>query len=338
MESKKALRWDESRKAFMYRNKVLPGLLPTLSSTFYPKYTYERAKYGSASITASLAGTAKKKGALKPTKKKEKEKKGIDLGKMVDNQVRSVVRLLKRYHLDLYHLTNPLLKPYPPELVDDNLGKNEIAETARSLHKYTHNLLEVLRRKNLDAVGAQIPVMLEDMGVATAIDLLCRHRQTQRYTVVEVKCGFTNYYEKHTVHPMNAPFEAFKDTPHNQHQLQLAFTRLMFCDTFKIPADKVDGFVVRLDDAGVTVYPLENWVTHKMVEAQQAIFTDRNLALPFLVHKNTRVLYVPPPKPKPKAIPKKVSRTPAARLKAKTSKKSLEKEKKAIVQKRRIAL
>jgi hypothetical protein len=121
----------------------------------------------------------------------------------------------------------------------------------------------------LSPLGAQVVAGSESMGIATACDVVCYHRDTKQYCVIEVKTGGSSYYFKCSKVGMNVPFNGQTDCVYNQHQLQLWLTTHLYQLTY--PTHQVMGSVLlRLFPEGFETYPLEPWITK---HAQQALCT-----------------------------------------------------------------
>lgn len=292
MES--VVKFDEKQKVFKYNGKVLSGLHPTLSDAFYPCYTYERAKLGmdlekpSSSSSVPVVGARKKPRNVRLKRRKDE---GMHIGKLVDEQIKEVHRLMRTHNLNLYHFTEPLLIPYPDELRNNVYAMQNVNGFKDTMHRYTRNLLEVLRRKGLELVTTQVPVMNNVLQVATAVDLLCVDRITNKQAVIEVKCGFMGYFDKHTRFNMSKPFEDMRDSPRSQHQLQLAFTHHMYCETFYKNPDDVNSAVIKMDANGVRIYGLDPNVTSRMKEAYEAIMEQRTKTTQQQPFKRNKIVY-----------------------------------------------
>jgi len=250
------------RGAFQCEGRTLRGLHDFLSQTFFPTYDFKRANFGPVGQGAppsQRAGTAAE---------------GMRIGSLVDAQLRVITQLLARHReLGLSVFIQPKLA-VPLRLRQDQ----QLLQLRQHLHLHTRRIVTALHMLKLRPIASQLPVGHEVLRCGTALDLLCVDLQ-RRLVVVEIKSGFDAYYERHTMDPMRAPFQDKNDSPHNQHQLQLVLSLLLFCRTYGLPTARVIGCVLRTYHKGVAHYPLESWARDRLVSMQMALAGTTNREL-----------------------------------------------------------
>lgn len=250
-------------KAFRVQGRLVEGLHPVLSSTFYPFYTFERAKFGPK------------------LPHKARASRGVKAGTVLDNELKDITFLLNQVGPTLllrhFYETDLALPAHLPET-----DRQHIQQKRRSIRRDTMRICRILDMDHLRPVGAQFPVGHELLRVGTAVDLVCVDTSRDNQVVlVEIKCGFAWYYEKHTEWMMQPPFQDKHDSPHNQHQLQLALTRVLYSRTTGRPLDQIRSVVYRTQNEGVAVYPLEDWALARSEQMQLAIAARNNRVLAY---------------------------------------------------------
>jgi hypothetical protein len=124
-------------------------------------------------------------------------------------------------------------------LIGVQLGKRLDLE----MNKYSNNKLDMttslqeskvlinyLMSKTITIINCQFPVCDELSRVCTCIDLLGQ-TSDGAYVIIEIKTGYRTYKYKHS-NQMSVPFEYSNDCVHNQHQLQLLLTTMLFEKSF----------------------------------------------------------------------------------------------------------
>lgn len=252
------VKFDGSK--FLVNGKSVEGLHSVISATFFPFYDYKRAIFG------------KQRGLIKANRHRAQNKEeGMEAGKKLDDTLGTVTKWLQASpDLNLRHFCEPDLA-LPASVAS---WYSLINECRRGMQADARQICCALLMHHLRPIRAQFPVGHELLRIGTAIDLLCKDQRGD-YVVVEIKRGFDVYYEAHTEHTMQPPWHAMNDSPHNQHQIQLGLTLLMFCRTTGLSLERVRGLVLRTMSKGVMKYPLEHWVRNTFKEMQMAI-TIRN--------------------------------------------------------------
>jgi hypothetical protein len=164
--------FDKRAKAFMLEGKKMKGVHPFLSKrVFGPWVRIKKTKaYGSS--TDKKKGPRTKVGALGVGIKTDRE-----------------FGLLAKHNATCQHKQQH--KCFEQPMV--KRGKRLIR-----LSEYTRNAASILLRHGYEVVKSQVPVGSSAIGLATAVDLLCRHIHTNHYAIVELKTN-TDYFHNKTV-------------------------------------------------------------------------------------------------------------------------------------------
>jgi len=259
----------------MRRLQVYDGL--HISDCFFPSYTFERASMGPVEQVGGDAKGRTKSPASKRKAAPRGHARAMLLGSRVDKQLQQVTACLRDYpHLSVA----TFLQPKTAAVADARQTVRYRIQTLRgTLNKHTREILRVLQIRGLRPLQSQEVVCHEALRIGTAVDLVCRNERTTQVCVLEIKTGYDGYYFHHTTHNMLPPFEKLNDSPHNQHQLQLAMTLLMFSRVYGLKYQSLEAYVVRSHAGGVTVYPLESWARNSLPAMQQAILRQRRLEM-----------------------------------------------------------
>lgn len=86
---------------------------------------------------------------------------------------------------------------------------------------------EAVMLKKWLAVAAQVPVGCRHLRLATKIDMICQTLQ-KRIILVEVKCGFDDYFDIHNQGKLAYPWSYMSMSFRNKAFLQLLFTTFLF--------------------------------------------------------------------------------------------------------------
>lgn len=252
-----SLNVDFTGTHFNVNGESVEGVHAVISSAFYPKYTWERAKFGPTGIRTVAAS----------------RQSGIERGKQLDDDLVKITKLLVALpDLELTHLFElDTLLPFSWPAST----KSRVQRIRRSLGSHCMQICAAMHMHQLRPIASQLNVGHELLRVGTAVDLVCRDKHNT-LVLVEIKCGFDSYYYHHTEHNMEPPFQDQDDSPHNQHQIQLALTMVLFCRTRNIPMTNVRGIVMRSMSAGVTIHHLAQWARSRVLDMQTAIASRNN--------------------------------------------------------------
>ena len=83
-------------------------------------------------------------------------------------------------------------------------------------------------------VAAQVPVGCEKLRLATNMDLLCQDLDGN-FIVIEIKCGFDDYWNEHEQTRFHYPFQDISVSCRNKAFLQLLFTTYFYLHTHQSP-------------------------------------------------------------------------------------------------------
>ena len=151
-----------------------------------------------------------------------------------------------------------------------------VTRPAKGQFRLTQLVLGALAQASMRPLLAQRGVCDASRCIATAIDLLCYNRTSNRLVVIELKCGHGNgrsdvARSDDGACTMRGPLSKVKDTILNRHFAQLAATRELFVrerDTLAqlvamgVDAD-VDAILLYVNDEKVETYELHNWWTKR---------------------------------------------------------------------------
>lgn len=141
-------------------------------------------------------------------------------------------------------------------------GSGADSYPGRGLHPYSRSIIAYLCKHELRLVACQLSVSCAATRIATPIDALCYDPSAKRLLLLEIKTGFTGYHNRPSARgdgKMRHPYTDRTDCPENQHQLQLAANKLLFCHAFGQAPSAVSAWVLRVDKHGVTCYPEATW-------------------------------------------------------------------------------
>lgn len=115
-----------------------------------------------------------------------------------------------------------------------------------------------LEEKSWLPVAAQVPVGCFEMRLATKIDLVCQTLQGS-IILVELKCGFNEYWDVHDQGYFRPPFERTHISCRNKAFLQLLMSTYLYQHTR--PAERVSGaYVLHVVDDQYRFFPLPFWL------------------------------------------------------------------------------
>ncbi len=135
----------------------------------------------------------------------------------------------------------------------------------------TRLALSALEARGLEPILAQRGVCSVKHRVATAADLVCFEKDTDKLVVVEIKTGFSHGREESAQVDGNAcklqpPLHKAADTSLHRHLAQLAVTRELLVREKKVMVriaelgvDGVDAVLLYLDNDEACFYDLDSW-------------------------------------------------------------------------------
>lgn len=259
--------FDATSGALVNSKGAHRGVIPTMRAAFYPTYTYQSQQQQQQQQPPSmngdlqptntmLSGTVSAQrlsGTVEEKKKHENalhvaRLRGIALGTLVDKQLADAVETMRR-------------NPGMSITMFLSARKRRHAAGYKGLHDRTYRILRCLATLRWHPLACQLPVSSTTKRVATLVDLLCYDTVRQRYVIVETKSGFARDYDVSS-HFMEKPLSHVTQSTHNQHQLQLLATMVLFAHTFQLSSAataELRAAVLRVDDTCVQSYPLQKW-------------------------------------------------------------------------------
>ena len=129
------------------------------------------------------------------------------------------------------------------------------APVLKQVHPFVLLVLSAMLDKKWTPVAAQVPVMHEECGIASAADILCTDANGN-WILVEVKCKRKERFNDVSPYPMHGPFEHVPNTPCNRDKVQAAFTRSMLVRTCPV-TEGCAAVVARVHRDGVEFFDVE---------------------------------------------------------------------------------
>ena len=319
-------KWKATWNCFVQpgtKNKKVPGLTKLLKTMFYKQYSFKNATEGVAlgrsnnEVKKSVLAERKAKGGRGAGRVsgKKLQQKGMQMGNELDDEL----LVLTRWLVESGEKVSMM------EALTNLIQKNGVKFSTDTVRIWA-----ALDKMNLRPIGSQVIVWSARMNVATPLDLLCLNTDTDELVDVQIKRGYNGYYEKHTKTPMSMPFQMLNDSPYYQHQIQILYEWIMMRESFVGPKKvEMDAVVLRVDNEGVTKYPLAREL---MAWAEPAMMVMQNRKMLLKVRKETKKVADKILKALPKAAPKTESQSSSsAKPKVKFNNKSvaIKKKKKA---------
>ncbi len=303
-EDGKSVSFDQATNQFHGPWGRMSALLKPMARLFFPKWNYDAANSAGGSrrkksrfidLYASCTGSG---AARRPPPRCEARrmrarrlrqdhkrlsgsslsgvrrelKRPVTAGQRLDDDLSCVVHFVRKYGITVQQL---LRCAGIPGCIRDPIDRGYFQYLRHHVGTFTRKVLQYLDDEKLQPMHAQLVVSDSKFIVATKADLVCRNADG-RVIVFDTKAGFSgNYLRRSTDSPMSKPFERIGDCLFNQHQLQVALTRLMYCESTN-PEDpkKVDGAVLYVRDDGVEQCPLASYVCARADKALVSLAAD----------------------------------------------------------------
>lgn len=246
------IQFDPRRRAFVYRGRLVSGLLPSLQALLYPEYTWAQA-----SRLSSMQNAGRPK---QPQKTKQKDPKchGPASGRQLDRQLSTAIQFARTHGLECSLFVNAEQRRQcrlTPPLA------RRLQQIAARLTTPARHFFRMCHVQQLTPVRSQSTVGCVRTPIATMVDVTCISKTDGAVVLIENKVGFSTYLHASTGR-MHRPCDDRSNSPYNQHQMQLALTTHLHNMTHPHqPASR--SFVWRYDETGVTQYPLEAWASEK---------------------------------------------------------------------------
>jgi hypothetical protein len=145
-------------------------------------------------------------------------------------------------------------------VVDFELAASE-ANTPKKVDPCTRKIMKFLESMGIVKLSCQLMVFSERSKIATAIDMLCVHRDTGTPVVVEVKASTTDSlaYYMDSLCPMDGTLSPIPFSQRNRDMLQLVATMSLFREMYGEAVDAVDGLLLRTCPSGILCCPVTPW-------------------------------------------------------------------------------
>ena len=142
----------------------------------------------------------------------------------------------------------------------------------RRTNPYVKNFWLTMRRLQFRPVATQVAVRHSQLRLGTMADVVVKDT-SNRYRVIEIKTGFSNYNRLCTPWKMNAPFAQRNDCAFHQHHLQLAATNAMYKMTYR-QSQMAAPMLIRFDSDDIYCTELLVWLRSSNV--MQDLFNSIN--------------------------------------------------------------
>jgi len=132
--------------------------------------------------------------------------------------------------------------------------------------QYTRTLFEMIDANGWLPVQAELPVLMHELGCATAIDLVCVARRTAQLVFIEIKTGYDNAWMRSTAR-MQAPLRFLTNAPVNQAHVQNAIAVYCLLRRARLPLSAVRMCVANINTQGVTLQFAPDSLVHMVPAA-----------------------------------------------------------------------
>jgi hypothetical protein len=258
-----SIAFDRKNKWF-YVNQKLKGLHDILARKFYPEgsvhanikhYRYKgKSKHKLLSASGSSVAPP-----LTPRRAK-------NLGSRVDRQMKILVEKCGDDPLKLRYWTTFKRE----RTLADYVEKSK--KPLKRMEPYTAAGIRCLLDNSWMPVACQVPVGSAVHGLATAVDVECRHTKDKtRRAIVEVKVGYDGSWDADTGQRFSRPLEMLRDSDRNKAHLQVACTALLEKATFQ--RNKLaEMYVLRISRTqGPSLESLEPNIRSRLQEVANAL-------------------------------------------------------------------
>lgn len=216
--------FDAKNKWFYVKgsNQRLKGLHDVLARQFHPAGSchsnLKHKRFAKGTQKKLTTATGNSLPALSNRRAK-------NLGSRVDSQMRVLVEASGGDALQLrYWVTFNKSQRTLADFTSKQRKKRPVAK----LEPYAAAALRCLLDNSWIPVACQLPVGSADHGLATAVDVVCKHAtDASRVADIEVKTGYDRSWNADTGQCLQRPLEALKDSYRNKAHLQIACTALL---------------------------------------------------------------------------------------------------------------
>lgn len=191
-------------------------------------------------------------------------KKGIERGIQLEQDIQFIYPLLHSYGVPSSCLTYTYIqqttykKKEASSIVPSYPKSDEIYQFFSYHKKYMPHiflLMQKLEELHLDIIGLQIMCFYHHI-LGSAIDMICQHRTTMKYHLIEIKSGndsswfhcSLNEEKDNRIGMMNSPFQNIPDCSYYRYSLQLLLYEQLYKHTFPENKDKLgESYLLRVD-------------------------------------------------------------------------------------------
>ena len=225
------IQFDKKSKCFIFtdpednnKKHKLRGLHSTLRAKFYPVGScFENLKKWPVAAAAAK-GVGKKKTLPMPViRKAVSNNRGAKrLGKTVDRQMQRLVEAAAGDAVQLRHWC--LFKEQKKQQQVIIKPKNPKKRPVQKPHVFAMAAIQCLLDNDWVPVKCQFTVGSIDHGLATDVDVVCRHARDKArpWADIEVKCGYDKTWEANTGQRLNKPLDKLADSDRNKAHLQVS--------------------------------------------------------------------------------------------------------------------
>ena len=261
MAEEACIKFDEKRKCFTHGRKRLKGLRDVLSLHLLPNYNY--------------FGSLRKRKIPLAKSRTDPRFQTLDalrtsfLNKPFRPMSATAVKVVKRARRGGESMPRSRGTKQSGfrhgALVDKQLTRALNADSGSTVcvGSDAYDTLCFMEQQGFDKVCSQVPVGDVELGIATAVDAVYRHRATGKLWAIEFKSGYNGNWERGSA-LLKAPFQSESNAPCNQAQLQLAATVYLASRSPGAALVFDEAAVVLIQDTRIAMYPLESWAWSPM--------------------------------------------------------------------------
>lgn len=239
--------------------KTTRGVHPTLKAEFWPQWNYDRAVRQDQLITLRTPAPATTI-AIPSAARDRRAPYSLATGRRMDQEITATVKYTLRNHLSARFWYDPAerrlgLRQLRGVTAAQKTECTRVRNLTGRIMPETMGFWALMHHARLDPVSTQTDVAHGRIG--TRVDVVCQHRDSGQYRVIECKCGCE---ENYTIRGLPLLCKELSRevgerhvTRHTQSLLQTRLTHLLFRSKFKT-RDCLKPWLVRIDRRGAHVY------------------------------------------------------------------------------------
>jgi hypothetical protein len=146
--------------------------------------------------------------------------------------------------------------------VDRELDRWVKKKRLKNPHPYLLLIQNVLKQNEWTPIASQLDLACSALRLGTRIDLICENNEKE-LIIIELKCGFEDYYDVANQGNMLYPFTDVEISCRNKHYLQLWMTSWLFfhCQHSLSGRKVANAYVLRIfNESQVELNPLPYWL------------------------------------------------------------------------------